>query len=107
VLLVGGQQFELRQYPLSSSLYNQSKSGFSTDCRFPYFFSKSLNASTAKAFKVASLSIASIFSARQPSALIRTRTDLNAPGSRARGPVVFGLIGCRRWRLIWFKSRWL
>jgi hypothetical protein len=46
VLLVGGQQFGLRQYPLSSSLCNQSKSGFSTDCLLPYFLSKSLNAST-------------------------------------------------------------
>ena len=70
---------------------DQSKSGFSTDARFPCFFRKSLNASTASAFNVASRSTARIFKAFQPSAFIRTSTDLNAPGSRARGPVVFGL----------------
>jgi hypothetical protein len=68
-----------------------SSSGFSTDCRFPYFLSRSLNASTARAFSVVSFSTASIRSARQPSGLIRVSTDLNAPGSRAVGPVVFGL----------------
>jgi hypothetical protein len=68
----------------------QSSSGFSTDCRFPYFLSRSLNASMAKAFRVVSRSTASSRSARQPSVLIRLRTDLNAPASRAVGPVVFG-----------------
>jgi hypothetical protein len=65
VLLVGGQQFELRRYPLGSSLCNQSKSGFSTNCLFPYL-SKSLNASMARALIVVSRSTASIRSARQP-----------------------------------------
>jgi hypothetical protein len=69
---------------------DQSRSGFSTDCRLPCFLSRSLKASTAKAFSVVSFSTASIFSARQPSAFMRTSTDLKAPGSRARGPVVFG-----------------
>jgi hypothetical protein len=43
------------------------------------------------AFSVVSFSIANIFRARQPSAFVRVSTVLNAPGSRARGPVVFGL----------------
>jgi len=89
---VGGQQFELRQYPLSSSLCYQSKSGFSTNCLFPYFLSKSLNASMARALIVVSRSTASIRSARQPSTPIRVRTCLNASGlPLAVGPVLFGL----------------
>jgi len=47
---------------------DQSRSGFSTDCRLPCFLSKSLKASTAKAFSVVSFSTASTFRARQPSA---------------------------------------
>jgi hypothetical protein len=54
-------------------------------------FEQIIEASTANAFSVVSFSTASILRARQPSAFIRTNTDLNAPGSRARGPVVFGL----------------
>src|SRR3984957_10524992 len=77
--------------PVHNVIGQSSSSGFSTDCRFPYFLSRSLNASTARAFSVVSFSTASIRNARQPSGLIRVSTDLNAPGSRAVGPVVFGL----------------
>ncbi len=63
---------------------SQSSNGFSTDCRLPCFLSRSLNASTASAFSVVSCSTARTLSARQPSILMRTSTDLNAPGSRAR-----------------------
>jgi DNA invertase Pin-like site-specific DNA recombinase len=40
---------------------------------------------------VVSFSTANILRARQPSVFMRVSTILNAPGSRARGPVVFGL----------------
>ena len=43
------------------------------------------------AFRVVSFSTASILSARQPSVSIRVSTDLNVPGSRAVGRVIFGL----------------
>jgi hypothetical protein len=51
-----------------------------------------LKASIARAFSVVSFSTASILRARQPSVFMRVSTILNAPGSRARGPVVFGLL---------------
>jgi hypothetical protein len=46
-------------------------------------FSRSLKASVASAFSVVSCSTARTFRAFEPSAFIRTCTDLNAPRSRA------------------------
>jgi hypothetical protein len=63
----------------------QSSNGFSTDAFLPCFFSRSLNASTASAFKVVSCSTASIRRARQPSGFNRVRMALNDPGLRLPG----------------------
>ena len=64
------------------SCQSQSSSGFSTSWRFPCFFSR---ASTAKALSEASFSIASIFSARQPSAFMRTSNTRRGEGENASG----------------------
>ena len=61
----------------------QSTRGFCTEDFFPYFFSKSLKASMARALRVVSCSAASIRRALHPSAFILVMIPLNASGSRA------------------------
>jgi len=65
----------------------QSTRGFCTAGFFPYFFSKSLKASMARALRVVSCSAASIRRALHPSAFILVMIPLNASGSRAFFPV--------------------
>ena len=65
----------------------QSTRGFCTAGFFPYFFSKSLKASIARALRVVSCSAASIRRALHPSAFILVMIPLNASGSRAFFPV--------------------
>ena len=60
-------------------------------CSLAVFLQQIVKASTARALSVVSRSTAKNFRARHPSALMRTMTVLNAPGSRARGLFVFGL----------------
>src|ERR1700722_16600479 len=69
-------------WPVHNVTGQSSSSGFSTDCRFPYFLSKSLNASIARAFRVVSASAARIRSDRQPSRFILISSPLKDPGSR-------------------------